>query len=177
MRQRERQTDTQTDRQSTNTTDMHWLSTQQESAASRTAVNGTPPFNIPVTLPLIEPALYAVILEVHDVAGNVAYARRFIFYDNSSRLLVNVHSSVRVASADPAVNLRWQTDLRDVCVDWKGRYYNDGFLHFNYLLPARVDMARDIRGVYEQPAGLLSADGTPSVRGVVHFEVRVRRVN
>ena len=52
-------------------------------------------------LPAEEPRLYAVLLEVHDHAGehgNVAYARRFVLYDNSST--VEFTGSLRVESAD-----------------------------------------------------------------------------
>nr|KAG5709999.1 hypothetical protein BaRGS_030075 [Batillaria attramentaria] len=45
--------------------------------------------------------LYAVILEVHDKAGNVAYARRLVLYDNTSTVLINSSASLQVGSADP----------------------------------------------------------------------------
>ena len=155
----------------TTTTTVNTTTILQDEAASRTTLNGTAPFNVPLTLPPSEqPQMYAVLLEVHDTAGNVAYARRFVFYDNSSRLLAYEDKALTVVSAGET---GWQTRLEDVCVSWKGRYYNEAFLHFNFLLPVKRDEARGIEGVYEENSDLLSASGTASVRGVVSFEVRV----
>ena len=51
-------------------------------------------------LPEETPRLYAILLEVHDNAGehgNVAYARRFVLYDNSSS--VDTRGTLTVDSA------------------------------------------------------------------------------
>ena len=57
-------------------------------------------YDVTVPLPAEEPRLYAVLLEVHDHAGehgNVAYARRFVLYDNSST--VDMSGTLTVESA------------------------------------------------------------------------------
>ena len=64
-----------------------------------TSSSGT--YDVTVPLPAEEPRLYAVLLEVHDHAGehgNVAYTRRFVLYDNSST--VDFNGSLIVESAN-----------------------------------------------------------------------------
>ena len=126
-----------------------------------------------VTLPPREPRLYALVLEVQDRAGNVAHARRLVLYDNSSRLLLNTRSALTVLSADPRSAHRWQTEPGEVCLGWQDRFYNDAFFHYDYLLPVLGDAARGVEGVYEQTTGVLPVQGTPSVRGVLQFQVSV----
>ena len=125
-----------------------------------------------MTLPATEPRLYAILLEVHDVAGNVGYARRLVLYDNSSRIALDPHRSLVVVSANPVVGRRWQTVVGDVCVDWTDRFYNDVFFHYDYMLPVKADSGREIQGQYDQVSGVLPVSGTPTTRGVVKFEVR-----
>ena len=58
-------------------------------------------YDVTLPLPAEEPRLYAVLLEVHDHAGehgNVAYARRFVLYDNSS--IIDMNQTLTVVSAD-----------------------------------------------------------------------------
>nr|KAG5704406.1 hypothetical protein BaRGS_031112 [Batillaria attramentaria] len=45
--------------------------------------------------------LYAIILEVHDKAGNVNYARRLVLYDNTSTVELKPSASLHVVSANP----------------------------------------------------------------------------
>ena len=57
-------------------------------------------YDVTMRLPEETPRLYAVLLEVHDNAGehgNVAYARRFVLYDNSSS--VDARGTLTVDSA------------------------------------------------------------------------------
>ena len=59
------------------------------------------PYDVAVTLPTEEPRLYAVVVEVHDKAGNVGYARRLLLFDNSSTVQLLHTAQLRVVSADP----------------------------------------------------------------------------
>ena len=45
--------------------------------------------------------MYALILEVHDKAGNVAYARRLLLLDNSSSVELMPSRSLSVVHANP----------------------------------------------------------------------------
>nr|KAG5686569.1 hypothetical protein BaRGS_027226 [Batillaria attramentaria] len=60
------------------------------------------PYDVHFQLPELDAVrLYAIILEVHDNAGNVGYARRLVLYDNSST--VEVATPLKVTSANPSV--------------------------------------------------------------------------
>ncbi|KAK7496776.1 hypothetical protein BaRGS_00011985 [Batillaria attramentaria] len=135
------------------------------------------PFDKTITLPEEGSArLYAVILEVHDHAGNVAYARRLILYDNSSYVQFNDSASLTVVTAEPRSGLRWQTDVSTyVCVDWKYRFYNTELYHNNFLLPVNPDTGREILGHYDQQSGILPVTGTDNVHGIVKFEMAWQR--
>ena len=45
--------------------------------------------------------MYALILEVHDKAGNVGYARRLLLLDNSSSVDLMHSSSLSVVHSNP----------------------------------------------------------------------------
>ncbi|KAK7496778.1 hypothetical protein BaRGS_00011987, partial [Batillaria attramentaria] len=131
------------------------------------------PFNRTVSLPEKSAArLYAMILEVHDKAGNVAYARRLVLYDNTSTVLMNSSASLQVVSAEPRAELKWQTNIsREVCVKWTGRFHNNELYTNNLLRPVEPDTGRNIFGDYDQQSGLLPVNGTDNVNGIVKFAV------
>jgi hypothetical protein len=56
-------------------------------------------------------------------------------------------------------------------VNWRDRFYNDVFYHYDFMMPVQTDTVRGIQGVYEQLTGVLPVAGTPTVRGAVKFEV------
>ncbi|KAK7496782.1 hypothetical protein BaRGS_00011991 [Batillaria attramentaria] len=132
-------------------------------------------FNRTVILPEEDTArLYAVILEVHDKAGNVAYARRLVLYDNTSTVLINSSASFQVFSANPSnMTAERPVNMTDThfCLNWNGRFYNSELYHNNFLLPVNPDTGRQIRGDYDQQSGLLPVTGTDNVRGIVRFEI------
>ncbi|XP_070207962.1 uncharacterized protein [Littorina saxatilis] len=137
---------------------------------------GTSRKTVRVTLPEDEPRLYALILEVHDRAGNVAYARRLIFFDSSSSVELMESKSLYVVHANPSSKNKWQTDVsKEVCANWTGRFYNTEMYHNNFLMPVRTDNGRQIYGRYDQTSGLLPVSGTPNVKGVITFEISWRR--
>ncbi|KAK7496758.1 hypothetical protein BaRGS_00011967, partial [Batillaria attramentaria] len=135
------------------------------------------PFSRVVTLPEEGAArLYAIMLEVHDKAGNVAYARRLVLYDNTSNVELLPTKSLQVVTANPRTNLRWQTNVSsNVCVDWKGRFYNTDMYHNNFLKPVNPDFK--IQGHYDQQSGLLPVSGTDNVNGIIKFEIAWSRDN
>nr|KAG5706484.1 hypothetical protein BaRGS_032877 [Batillaria attramentaria] len=117
--------------------------------------------------------LYAVILEVHDKAGNVAYARRLVLYDNTSSVQLNASASVSLASAESGSRRRRQVNMTDThfCLNWTGRFYNSELDQNNFLLPVTPDTGRQIHGDYDQQSGLLPVTGTDNVKGIVSFQV------
>ncbi|KAK7501886.1 hypothetical protein BaRGS_00006972, partial [Batillaria attramentaria] len=131
-------------------------------------------FNRTVILPEEDATrLYAVILEVHDKAGNVAYARRLVLYDNTSTVLINSSASLQVGSADPRFRTKRQVVRNDAhfCLNWAGRFYNSELYQNNFLLPVTPDTGRQIHGDYDQQSGPLPVTGTDNVRGIVRFEI------
>ncbi|XP_076453311.1 uncharacterized protein LOC143288575 [Babylonia areolata] len=141
----------------------------QEWPASR----GGGPYRVQVTLPQQHKArMFALLLEVHDVAGNVAYARRLLLLDNSSSVDLLPSASLTVLHADPRTNNRWQTDVsKPLCVDWKGRFHNSEMYSNNLLQKVDADLGREITGNYDQTSGVLPVRGTDNVLGVTKFEV------
>ncbi|KAK7496784.1 hypothetical protein BaRGS_00011993, partial [Batillaria attramentaria] len=118
--------------------------------------------------------LYALILEVHDKAGNVAYARRLVLYDNNSTVLINSSASFQVVSANPSSSrAKRQVNMTEThfCLNWNGRFYNSELYQNNFLLPVNPDTGRQIHGDYDQQSGLLPVTGTDNVRGIVRFEI------
>ncbi|KAK7483107.1 hypothetical protein BaRGS_00025675, partial [Batillaria attramentaria] len=131
------------------------------------------PYNLTATLPEEGAArLYAIILEVHDTAGNVNYARRLVLYDNTSTVELLPSAALRVSSANPRSNLRWQTSVaNNVCVEWTDRFYNNEMRDNNFLQHVKTDTGREIFGDYDQQSGVLPVAGTANVNGVIKFEI------
>ena len=70
-------------------------------------------------------------------------------------------------------NNRWRTDVsKELCVDWKGRFYNTDMYHNNFLMNVSTDNGRGIYGRYDQTSGVLPVSGTDNVMGVTRFEVK-----
>ncbi|KAK7493717.1 hypothetical protein BaRGS_00015046, partial [Batillaria attramentaria] len=139
--------------------------------ANLTATGG--PYNLTVRLPEEGAArLYAIILEVHDKAGNVNYARRLVLYDNTSTVELKPSASLQVVSANTRSNRQWQTDVaRDICLNWTDRFYNSDLYNTNFLMPVKTDTGREIYGDYDQQSGILPITGTDNVIGITKFEV------
>ena len=120
-----------------------------------------------ITLP-DEPALYTVVLEVHDGAGNVGRARRFVLYDNSSTVALFGDKYLRSVSASSQTNYTWQTHHGPTCFNWTGRYYNTYHLNFNLL--RAIKTADGISPDYDQTTGPMPVSGTPNINGIVRFD-------
>ncbi|XP_067670393.1 uncharacterized protein [Haliotis asinina] len=120
--------------------------------------------DMPLQLPKKD-GLYAIILEVHDNAGNVQSVRQLVLYDRSSKVRKMPKTPLQVVSASPKTSYKWQTNLGHVCIDWKGRYYNDEMRSNNPLDPVRHQVEVDLD--YDQTAGVLPTSGTPNVHGII----------
>ena len=115
-----------------------------------------------------EPALYTVVLEVHDEAGNVGRGRRFVLYDNSSTVALFGDKHLRSVTASSQTNYTWQTHHGSTCFNWTGRYYNT--YHFGTNLLRTIKPANNIFADYDQVTGTLPIAGTPNINGIVRFD-------
>ncbi|CAC5401876.1 unnamed protein product [Mytilus coruscus] len=105
-------------------------------------VNVTNPIQYP-TFPPTEPGVYSIILEVSDRANNTRYARRFVFYDKTSKITTQNENPMKCNTASPSTDYTWQTNGdKTVQITWKDHFINtvhaDG--HFSVQL---VHMSRD----------------------------------
>ena len=115
-----------------------------------------------------EPALYTVVLEVHDEAGNVGRARRFVLFDNSSTVELFGDKHLWSSSASSQTNYTWQTHHERTCFNWTGRYYNTYHLNFNLL--RAIKTVDTITADYDQTTGPFPIKGTPNINGIVRFD-------
>ena len=122
---------------------------------------------VDITLP-DEPALYAVALEVHDAAGNVGRARRFVLYDNSSTVGLFGDKHLWSVTASSQTNYTWQTHHGRTCFNWTGRYYNDEHLRTNLI--GTINSEDSITTDYDQTTGPMPISGTPNIHGIVRFD-------
>ena len=123
-----------------------------------------------------EPALYGITVTAVDVAHNVKKVRRIIYYDKSSKLLINHNHKLLFDSASPDTNYTWQTNHKQICLSWVDRYYNDHNIHSsnNALKRVQQDVHGFYKGIYEQTTGVLPVQGTPNVYGIVAFYYRYK---
>lgn len=128
-------------------------------------------------LPDKNPMVYAILLEVKDIANNVRQARRFVLYDNSSKLRHDNHKPILVTTASNTTGLLWQVNHKQLCFSWKGRFYNDEYTRYNPLLPIKQEAYGAIKGHYEQIYGSLSVNGTTNINGITSFNYSLYRNN
>ncbi|XP_048259497.1 uncharacterized protein LOC124148456 isoform X1 [Haliotis rufescens] len=134
--------------------------------------------NVNITVPLpAETAMYVAYLEVHDVAGNVRYARRFVLYDNTSKLEVNTTGVLRVTSASMDTKYTWQIHHGNIQLDWNERYHNDHYITNDYFCHVKPDTSKAISGVYDQVTGMLPVMGTVNIHGITRFKYQWRLNN
>ena len=119
------------------------------------------------------PALYAVVLEVVDIALNVRQARRFIFHDDVSSIEIHPHNPFWATSASVETNYTWQTNHGQICFKWTDRFYNDKMVHFNPLNPIEAHPHGLFQGIYEQTNGAVPVSGTTNVHGITAFRYSV----
>ena len=133
--------------------------------------------SITLRLPSGSPKLFCVGLEVKDFADNVGHARRFFLYDNTTFLETRSDTPFYVSSASKDTNYKWQTHHNQVCLDWRGHFYNRFYLDNHLLSKIEPDPHGFIRGVYEQNTGVLPVSGTPNVYGIIKFEFSFSKNN
>jgi len=143
-------------------------------ASISSSLNGTK--SVVLQLPEQDPALYAIVLEVKDVANNVRQARSFFLYDNSSRILHRNDKRLYAYTTSNETLNEWQTHHENPCVSWKERYYNNNFAYFNSLTKILPELQGHITGIYEQISGVLPLTGTNNVNGITEFKYEVFKI-
>ena len=117
-----------------------------------------------------KPKLYAIYLEVKDVADNVRQTRRFVLFDNSSTINVNPNKTFQTSSASSGTNFMWQTHHHDICLTWKDYFYNKFYLENPLLNPVESDPSGLIDKLFDQQTGKLPITGTPNIYGIINFK-------
>ena len=118
-----------------------------------------------------KPQLFCVTLEVKDVADNSRQARRFFLFDNSSSIKSRSDKPVYFSSASNVSNYIWQTHHNDICLKWKGHFYNEFYKKNKVLNRIETTPYGTISGIYEQTNGILPVNGTNNIDGIVQFMV------
>ena len=120
------------------------------------------------------PALYGISLTVVDNVNNYKKARSFVYYDNSSKLMIDHHYKLTFDSASSETNYTWQTNHGNICLTWVDRYYNDHNVHLssNVLRPIERGYHGFYDGIYEQTTGVLPVTGTTNVHGIIDFKFK-----
>ena len=123
------------------------------------------------TIALNQLGLFSVVLYVHDVAGNYRIARRFVLYDNSSTVNVDLHHPLSFPKAVKFGNVLWKTVANgSVFAKWNGHFYNT-LIKEDPLLQSISTFRQTIDSGYdEQPTGLLGLNGTVNYAGVVAYK-------
>lgn len=141
---------------------------QSNSLTNITSVSGT--FELPW-----QPALYAVVVSGHDIAGNTRVTRRYILYDTTSNLQLSQQHPMRIISGRSDMNFKWQNHLQYLQLNWTNRFYNTYHISNNRLKPIRPDGHGRLPCPYEQCSGELPVGGTKNVHGIVAFLYQVTR--
>ena len=61
--------------------------------------------------------------------------------------------------------------FEDICVNWKGQFFNKDMKQNNFLSAIKPNNVTIITEHYEQTTGLLPVSGTDNVDGIIKFEV------
>ncbi|XP_052804686.1 uncharacterized protein LOC128234468 [Mya arenaria] len=118
------------------------------------------------------PKLYCLTLEVKDFADNSRHCRRFVLYDNSSSIRTRNKNDLKFSSASPETNSTWQSNGKEVCLNWTDYFYNDFYIDNPLLNAIDPDPSGLITGSCEQLAGDLPVTGTMNVYGITNVKVK-----
>ncbi|XP_048246431.1 uncharacterized protein LOC124142650 [Haliotis rufescens] len=130
--------------------------------------------------------VYSFILEASDKANNSIFVRRIAIYDPVSSVTIDEGADNRlyISSADPRGGYNWQDDpSRPVTVTWTNHFVNlrhEEGKWLNEVLaypPQLEDFLKDIPkdSGQDDHEGQRTVDAIPNRRGVVKFEVVVRK--
>lgn len=116
--------------------------------------------------------LYQIELDVLDIAGNVAQARRFVLYDNESEIHINPEYPIFVQSAKQDDNFTYQIQNSHFLLNWTGHFYNSKMIASNLLYPIQKNSG-NFPGKRDHIEGDLNVNGTLNVNGIVKFQYKI----
>ena len=125
------------------------------------------------SLPMDGP--YSIILQVHDIAGNIRYVRRLVLYDTNSSLEVDQTHPLAVVNAVPP-SLEWvNTTEGPLTIHGRSHFYNTNLRDSNWLAPVADYMYGEVEPDYDHPltTGSYPRNGTRNAQGVVGLEYSV----
>ncbi|XP_077999953.1 uncharacterized protein LOC144452682 [Glandiceps talaboti] len=123
-------------------------------------------------LSLPETGVFAVLLTVVDVAGNIAKSRRFLVFDDESSIDVDKQSPIVPQGGVFNSDVHWVTRSEgEVTITWKDHFYNS-FYEDDHLLNAIAPMDPDI-GTHDemtgQPPLSRSRELIANANGIIRF--------
>ena len=123
---------------------------------------------------LSKSSLISVVLYVHDVAGNVRIARRFLLYDESSMVKIDSNYPLYFPNAVNTGHNLWKTVNKDqLFCNWTGHFYNS-FIRKEPLLERISTFRTNIESSYDQAAsGTLGLGGTINYDGIVKYKYAI----
>ncbi|CAC5398101.1 unnamed protein product [Mytilus coruscus] len=124
---------------------------------------------VEIQLPGKNPMLYSILMVVKDRADNVRQTRRFVLYDNSSKIVKNDLVPLKVISASNQTKFLWQIHHENICYSWKNRFFNINYKKNNLLRPIKAEAYNSIEGIYDQTTGVLPVTGTENINGLTDF--------
>lgn len=123
---------------------------------------------------LTQSGLFSVVLYVYDAAENFRIARRFVLYDEPSKVALDRRRPLSFPKAVQFGNLLWKTGANgSVLIDWKGHFYNT-LIKEEPLLQSISSFRQTIDNGYDgKTTGLLGLKGTLNYAGIVGYKYAV----
>lgn len=112
--------------------------------------------------------MYAIHLSAVDNAGNVKITRKFVLFDDLSKVTFNNNGFTFLETASAQTNFTWVSkDISNLLVRWTGRFMNQRHKHNMWL--ARVNSYPNIEASYDDYDGRRTVDEVPNVQGKIEF--------
>ncbi|XP_069110954.1 uncharacterized protein [Argopecten irradians] len=121
-----------------------------------------------------DPGVYAILITVEDRASNRNYARRFVLYDNVSRIEFDKTNHLYFASATKASSYHWQSNATFMVANWRNHFVNS--IHEKGHFLSRIDSSpiiidnTSIVPAYDDEEGKIKLTATPNSRGIIRFD-------
>ncbi|XP_070573998.1 uncharacterized protein [Ptychodera flava] len=127
-----------------------------------------------VELRLTDTGVFAIILSVHDAVGNVARARRFLIFDESSVIQVDENNPIAALEAHQHSGIVWLNKSKGkMTVLWEGHFYNSFYRDGQFL--NGIEEGQPSRWLYDeetgQPPSSRSREPIRNDNGVIRYKL------